>query len=125
MRGFHGNYIPVRRDYRGGETSGPAVSSLIQLTFKEASVHSRILTLMGMVASMSAFAALTLSAGVARARPDDKDKPRYERFDLKIREDFFAGLRGDRERLANGMKLAEATIKKNPKHAEALSWHGS
>ena len=86
-------------------------------------MHSRSFALMGLAASIGAFGALSLAAGVAGARPDEK--PKYERFDLKIREDFFAGLRGDRDRLAKGMKLAEETIKKNPKHAEALSWHGS
>ncbi len=47
-----------------------------------------------------------------------------ERFDLRVRQDFFAGFSGDRESLARGMKACEAEIAKNPKAAEALVWHG-
>jgi tetratricopeptide (TPR) repeat protein len=85
------------------------------------------LAVAGALAAITGFTALILSTGTASARPDDKEKQTktYERFDLKIREDFFAGLRGDRERLKRGMKIAEEALQKNPKHAEALAWHGS
>lgn len=48
-----------------------------------------------------------------------------ERIDRMIREDFFAGLGGDRARFDRAMKFAEETLGRNPKHGEALVWHGS
>jgi len=47
------------------------------------------------------------------------------RFDHLVREDFFAGFSGNTERLERGMKNAEAAFKDNPKHAEAMVWHGA
>ncbi|HEY0544126.1 MAG TPA: hypothetical protein VGC91_01925 [Pyrinomonadaceae bacterium] len=47
-----------------------------------------------------------------------------ERFDSLVREDFFAGMMGDEARLERGMKFCEEILTKNPKHAEALVWHG-
>ncbi|MBL8233511.1 MAG: hypothetical protein JNL98_33755 [Bryobacterales bacterium] len=47
-----------------------------------------------------------------------------DRFDHKVRNDFFAGFGGDREAFARGMKAAAETIAANPNHAEALVWHG-
>jgi len=48
-----------------------------------------------------------------------------ERFDHKVRNDFFAGFTGNQEALARGMKVAEETLAVNPSHAEALVWHGA
>lgn len=48
-----------------------------------------------------------------------------ERFDMMVREDFFAGIAGNMERLERAMKVTEETLLKNPKHAEAKVWHGS
>ena len=47
-----------------------------------------------------------------------------ERFDLLVREDFFAGIFGDEVRLDRGMKYCEEILAKNPNHAQALVWHG-
>jgi hypothetical protein len=47
------------------------------------------------------------------------------RFDIKVRESFFAGFAGDKEAMARGMKAAEEALAANPKFAEALVWHGS
>jgi tetratricopeptide (TPR) repeat protein len=47
------------------------------------------------------------------------------RFDLLVRTDFFAGFAGDEARLAKGMDACERALAENPKHAEALVWHGS
>ena len=47
------------------------------------------------------------------------------RFDHKVRQDFFAGIAGDKAALARGMKTTEELLNKNPDHAEALVWHGS
>lgn len=48
-----------------------------------------------------------------------------ERFDLKVREDFFAGMRGNEPALARGMQVCEQALAKDPKNAEALVWHGT
>ncbi|MGI8743096.1 MAG: hypothetical protein ACR2NN_11115 [Bryobacteraceae bacterium] len=48
-----------------------------------------------------------------------------ERFDLKVRNYFFAGFSGDAESLATGMKLSEEAIAADPKNAEAMVWHGA
>lgn len=48
-----------------------------------------------------------------------------ERFDYKVREDFFAGLAGDREATARAMKACEQILATEPNHPEALVWHGS
>jgi hypothetical protein len=49
---------------------------------------------------------------------------RGERFDDVVRGDFFAGMMGDEARLDRGMKFCEEILAKNPRHAEALVWHG-
>lgn len=48
-----------------------------------------------------------------------------ERFDLKVRQDFFAGFAGDKVALVRGMSAADAVLKQNPKDAEAMVWHGT
>ncbi len=47
------------------------------------------------------------------------------RFDLKVRNYFFAGFSGDAESLQKGMKMCEETLATDPKNAEALVWHGA
>jgi hypothetical protein len=47
------------------------------------------------------------------------------RFDMKVRNDFFAGFAGDKEALARGMKACEEVLASDPKNAEAMVWHGS
>jgi hypothetical protein len=48
-----------------------------------------------------------------------------ERFDFKVRQDFFDGIRGDAAALDRAQKLCEDTLAKNPNHAEAMVWHGA
>jgi len=48
-----------------------------------------------------------------------------DRFDHLVRNDFFLGFAGTTPRSTGGMKVAEATLAENPKHAEALVWHGA
>jgi len=48
-----------------------------------------------------------------------------DRFDLKVRNYFFAGFSGDIESLEKGMKMCEDVLAAEPKHPEALVWHGS
>ena len=47
------------------------------------------------------------------------------RFDEQVREDFFAGLRGDAVALERAMKLCEDVLANQPKHPEAMVWHGA
>src|SRR5450759_1357003 len=47
-----------------------------------------------------------------------------ERFDMTVRNDFFSGFTGNGEALERGMKACEETLAANPKHAEAMVWHG-
>lgn len=49
-----------------------------------------------------------------------------DRFDTKIRNDFFAGFNGDKEAFSRAMKASEEVIAAKPAEAaEALAWHGS
>jgi tetratricopeptide (TPR) repeat protein len=47
------------------------------------------------------------------------------RFDYRVREDFFSGFSGDAAALDRAMKTCEDVLANNPRHAEALVWHGS
>lgn len=65
------------------------------------------------------------NARAQKRTPDKSSKQELEeRFDMLVRDDFFAGLMGDDERLDRGMKFCEEILDRNPKHAEALVWHG-
>jgi len=57
--------------------------------------------------------------------PAKTPKSNPARFDLDVREDFFAGFEGDRERLEAGMKKCEEVIAEDSKHAEAMVWLGA
>jgi hypothetical protein len=48
-----------------------------------------------------------------------------QRFDLKVRNYFFAGFAGSPESLQKGMALSEEALAADPKNAEALVWHGA
>jgi tetratricopeptide (TPR) repeat protein len=48
-----------------------------------------------------------------------------QRFDMKVREDFFAGAAGNKEALERAMKVTAETLARDPKHAEAKVWHGT
>jgi tetratricopeptide (TPR) repeat protein len=48
-----------------------------------------------------------------------------ERFDLKVRNYFFAGFAGDAESLQKAMSMCEEALASDPKNAQALVWHGS
>lgn len=53
-----------------------------------------------------------------------REQRRDNRFDMLVRDDFFAGMMGDTVRLDRGMKICEEILVKNPRDAEALVWHG-
>ena len=48
-----------------------------------------------------------------------------EAFDERVRADFFDGLRGDTAAMDRAIKVCEDELAKNPKHAEAMVWHGA
>jgi len=47
-----------------------------------------------------------------------------DRFDMQVRNYFFAGLAGDAVSLQKGMKICEDILASDPKQPEALVWHG-
>ena len=51
--------------------------------------------------------------------------PPAERFDYIVRADVFAGMAGDDARLQHAKSVCEEALAANPKHAEALVWHGA
>src|ERR1051326_564770 len=69
----------------------------------------------------------TVVPGQGRHQEDPRLKE-YEkpgvRFDVLVRDDFFAGMAGDVARLNRGMQFCEKVLIKHPHHAEALVWHG-
>lgn len=74
------------------------------------------------IAGAIAFIAGFLSA--VRLAPAQTLPEPNARFDMKVRQDFFAGFSGDKEALARGMKSCVDILSANPKHPEALVWHG-
>jgi tetratricopeptide (TPR) repeat protein len=48
-----------------------------------------------------------------------------QRFDYLVRADFFAGVAGDEARLTKAIERCDAVLAENPKHPEALVWHGA
>ncbi len=77
------------------------------------------------IVAFSMLATFGLAASALLAQDQTAAAAQGERFDLKVRNDFFNGLAGNAEALARGMKACEETLAKNPKHGEALVWHGS
>ncbi|HMV47466.1 MAG TPA: hypothetical protein PKD31_06920 [Blastocatellia bacterium] len=78
--------------------------------------------------ALALFGALLIAARLAtstQAFDEPAAKQDAQRFDHLVRADFFAGMAGNQERFAKAMKLCEDTLAKNPKHAEALVWHGA
>jgi len=62
----------------------------------------------------------TIAAAVQTPAP-----PPAQRFDYQVRADFFAGAAGDDARLQKAIDVCERALAENPKHAEALVWHGA
>jgi hypothetical protein len=79
------------------------------------------------VASISWLVACTHATPAPPVTPVAKPvaAPVAERFDEKVRTDFFDGMRGDKAAMERAMKLCEDTLAKDPKHAEAMVWHGA
>jgi non-heme chloroperoxidase len=55
---------------------------------------------------------------------DTSSGKRAERFDFKVREDFFAGLDGDKEAMDRALKLIADALSADPDNAQALVWQG-
>jgi tetratricopeptide (TPR) repeat protein len=51
--------------------------------------------------------------------------PLADRFDESVRQDYQAGFAGDKAALARAMKVSEDVLASNPKHGEAMAWHGA
>jgi len=62
--------------------------------------------------------ALALAIAPAQAAADTWDY-------TTVRADMFAGMAGDAARFKKSMEACERTLARDPKHAEALVWHGS
>ena len=62
--------------------------------------------------------ALALALAPEQGAPDTWDY-------TTVRADMFAGLAGDEARFTKAMEACERTLAREPKHAEALVWHGS
>lgn len=73
--------------------------------------------------SFNRFATISVQAQSVRTQEVVPPKA-TPRFDSLVRDDFFAGMMGDTARLDRGMKFTEELLAVNPKHADALVWHG-
>jgi tetratricopeptide (TPR) repeat protein len=73
-----------------------------------------------MLVTILSFVAALLAQAVQPA-----PQPAVQRFDYLVRADFFAGAAGDAARLQKAIDLCEKTLAENPKHPEALVWHGA
>lgn len=68
---------------------------------------------------------LLWALAIALAPRQGSAQPTIE-FDYNaVRADMFAGLAGDAARFAKAMEACERTLARQPKHPEALVWHGS
>ena len=69
--------------------------------------------------------ATTQSPPPSAAPPVAKAAATPERFDAKVRQDFFDGIRGDAAALDRAQKVCEDTLAQHPDQPEALVWHGA
>jgi hypothetical protein len=80
------------------------------------------------VAVILVFAALQITRADESQTPSANSaspKKSSERFDDLVREDFFAAMSGDLKSFNRAMKVCEDALEKDPKHAQAMVWHGS
>jgi len=78
----------------------------------------------GLAVAVTVVMAWSSAAGRAR-QGGGQGGEKGQRFDMQVREDFFAGFAGDAESLERGMKKCEDVLAKDPKNAEVLVWHGA
>ena len=48
-----------------------------------------------------------------------------QRFDHRVRDGVFVGFAGNQAALDRGMKACQEILRDDPKHAEAMVWHGT
>src|SRR4051794_15028355 len=65
-----------------------------------------------------------ISAAVAVSAAQEP-AARSQRFDYLVRADFFAGAAGDEARLQKVIDICEKALEQNPRHPEAMVWHGA
>jgi tetratricopeptide (TPR) repeat protein len=68
---------------------------------------------------------LVIAAALVGFAASQQRADSQERFDMKVRNDFFAGFAGNPPALDRAMKMCEDLLAQNPKNAEALVWHGA
>ncbi|HYM21622.1 MAG TPA: tetratricopeptide repeat protein [Vicinamibacterales bacterium] len=72
------------------------------------------------------FTLLSLAAALTVGQTSQTaPRPAAQRFDYLVRADFFAGAAGDDTRLQRVIDVCERALAENPKHAEAMVWHGA
>jgi tetratricopeptide (TPR) repeat protein len=94
---------------------------------KSSELRPMKLTIIALFAALCVVSFFTNSSPAeANANPaaQQKTEAANKRFDHLVRADFFAGLAGDEAALDRAMKVCEETLAKNPRHAEAMVWHG-
>ena len=74
---------------------------------------------------MKTFTRFTLALLAAAALIHVAQLNAAQTFDMSVRGDFFAGFAGNQAALERAMKACEQQLAENPKHAEAMVWHGS
>jgi len=68
---------------------------------------------------------ISFIAGLLALLLSGAQSPPAQRFDYLVRGDFFAGMAGDEARLQRAKTTCEDALAGNPKHPEALVWHGA
>lgn len=68
---------------------------------------------------LSLLVATTLGCATPAAAPEPGG------FDDRVRDGFFAGFTGDEAALERAMQLTERVLARNPRHAQAMVWHGA
>ena len=67
----------------------------------------------------------TLAIAAQQPQEAAAPKPPSARFDMEVRQDFFAGFTGDEAAFKRAMARCEEVLAIDPKHAEAMVWHGA
>lgn len=77
-----------------------------------------------LIVALPTVPSLAQAGATGKPQTPKNGDPRKEKFDMLVRDDFFAGFNGDKARLERAMKKCEQTLAQNPQHAEAKVWHG-
>lgn len=78
------------------------------------------------LSTLITIAACLLGFAIEQAGADQQERAASQtRFDLKVRNDFFAGFAGNQQAFDRAMKMCEETLATEPGNPEALVWHGA